>query len=55
MLFIYNALIDGWGQIILVLYAGASGSFKKQIMAIKTRTPLLSNGLFDGTKLFMYR
>ena len=55
MLFIYNALIDGWGQIILVLYAGASGSFKKQIMASKARTPLLNNGLFDGTMLLIYR
>ena len=48
--------INRWlGQIILVLYAGASGSFKKQIMASKTRTPLLNNGLFDGTKLLIYR
>ena len=55
MLFIYNVLIDGLGQITLVLYAGTSGSFKKQIMASKTRTPLLNNGLFDGTMLFIYR
>ena len=55
MLFIYNVLIDGLGQITLVLYAGASGSFKKLTMAVKTRTQLPNNGLFDSAKLYMYK